>query len=231
MRDDLATDDMRVTEEMAVFGTHPEKRSSGLAGGLCDSLAWLRASRKSSVRRPEWTSTGSPAPPRPRLRWWREVLYIVVIYGVYSTVRNQFGSAGGPEGGRSRVRWLVADFKACVDALHPHVHVLAVARVRREREHAPVGRELPRRVAALAVGQEIQPAVLDPIELPEFASADILLDDEHVPLSARIAGARDRIGQSPSLAARSIATIRTPYANCPASPWSRSPDLPVPLVA
>ena len=39
-----------------------------------------------------------PAPARPRLRWWREVLYIVVIYGVYSTVRNQFGSAGGPQG-------------------------------------------------------------------------------------------------------------------------------------
>ena len=34
----------------------------------------------------------------PRLRWWREVIYVVVIYGVYSTVRNQFGSAGGPLG-------------------------------------------------------------------------------------------------------------------------------------
>ena len=33
---------------------------------------------------------------RPRLRWWREVLYTVALYGVYSTVRNQFGSAGGP---------------------------------------------------------------------------------------------------------------------------------------
>jgi PAP2 superfamily len=38
------------------------------------------------------------APPRPRLRWWREVVYTVVLYGVYSTVRNQFGSAGGPAG-------------------------------------------------------------------------------------------------------------------------------------
>lgn len=36
-------------------------------------------------------------PPRtePRLRWWREALYILVIYRAYSTVRNQFGSAGG----------------------------------------------------------------------------------------------------------------------------------------
>lgn len=41
---------------------------------------------------------GRAAPPRTRLRWWREVLYVVVIYGVYSTVRNQFGSAGGPQG-------------------------------------------------------------------------------------------------------------------------------------
>jgi hypothetical protein len=29
------------------------------------------------------------------LRWWREVLIGVVIYVVYSAVRNQFGSAGG----------------------------------------------------------------------------------------------------------------------------------------
>jgi hypothetical protein len=40
----------------------------------------------------------APAPVRPRLRWWREVLYTVGIYLVYSTVRNQFGSAGGPAG-------------------------------------------------------------------------------------------------------------------------------------
>jgi hypothetical protein len=38
------------------------------------------------------------AAPRPRLRWWREALYIVAVYLVYSTVRNQFGSAGGPSG-------------------------------------------------------------------------------------------------------------------------------------
>jgi PAP2 superfamily len=31
--------------------------------------------------------------PRPRLRWWREVLYVLVFYVVYSAVRNQFGSA------------------------------------------------------------------------------------------------------------------------------------------
>jgi membrane-associated phospholipid phosphatase len=36
------------------------------------------------------------APARPRLRWWREVAIIVVFYGIYSLVRNQFGSAGSP---------------------------------------------------------------------------------------------------------------------------------------
>lgn len=32
------------------------------------------------------------APPR-RLRWWREVIYVVAFYSVYSLIRNQFGSA------------------------------------------------------------------------------------------------------------------------------------------
>ena len=29
----------------------------------------------------------------PRLRWWREVVYILAFYAVYSFIRNQFGSA------------------------------------------------------------------------------------------------------------------------------------------
>lgn len=32
----------------------------------------------------------------PPLRWWREVLFVLVFYGVYSLIRNQFGSAGSP---------------------------------------------------------------------------------------------------------------------------------------
>jgi hypothetical protein len=36
--DEVATDRVLVTNEMADFGTHAEKRSSGLAGGLCDTL-------------------------------------------------------------------------------------------------------------------------------------------------------------------------------------------------
>jgi hypothetical protein len=33
--------------------------------------------------------------PRTKLRWWREALYIVLVYLAYSTVRNQFGSGAG----------------------------------------------------------------------------------------------------------------------------------------
>jgi hypothetical protein len=36
----------------------------------------------------ESEATGAP----PRLRWWREVIYVIAFYGVYSFVRNQFGS-------------------------------------------------------------------------------------------------------------------------------------------
>ena len=40
-------------------------------------------------------SSPGPAVPAPRLRWWREVLYIVLVYVGYSAVRNQFGSGAG----------------------------------------------------------------------------------------------------------------------------------------
>jgi hypothetical protein len=40
--DDLGTDAPRMTDAVADFGTHPQKRSSGLAGGLCDSLTRKR---------------------------------------------------------------------------------------------------------------------------------------------------------------------------------------------
>ncbi len=46
------------------------------------------------------TSAPTPAPPAsggdtrpPRLRWWKEVLYVAAFYLVYSLVRNTFGSA------------------------------------------------------------------------------------------------------------------------------------------
>jgi hypothetical protein len=37
-----------------------------------------------------------PAPAHATLRWWREVAFVLVFYGIYSVVRNQFGSAGSP---------------------------------------------------------------------------------------------------------------------------------------
>jgi hypothetical protein len=39
-----------------------------------------------------------PEHDRAGLRWWKEVFLAVVVYGVYSIVRNQFGSAGGDPG-------------------------------------------------------------------------------------------------------------------------------------
>ena len=33
------------------------------------------------------------APPAAPIRWWREIAYIVGFYGIYTLVRNQFGSA------------------------------------------------------------------------------------------------------------------------------------------
>jgi len=45
VHDALATDRLRATDGMAVFGTHPYKRSSGLARGFPDSHRRLRQRR------------------------------------------------------------------------------------------------------------------------------------------------------------------------------------------
>ncbi len=39
----------------------------------------------------------TPARPQHRLRWWREILIIGLFYGVYTLIRNQFGSDLGAE--------------------------------------------------------------------------------------------------------------------------------------
>lgn len=41
------------------------------------------------------TVTDDASPQATGLRWWREVVYIVLVYLAYSTVRNQFGSGDG----------------------------------------------------------------------------------------------------------------------------------------
>ena len=38
-------------------------------------------------------TAGKVDAPTHRLRWWREVIYVLVFYSVYSLIRNQFGSA------------------------------------------------------------------------------------------------------------------------------------------
>jgi hypothetical protein len=59
-----------------------------------------------------------PEEDRAGLRWWKEVVLAAVVYGVYSVVRNQFGSAGGDPGpafGHAK------DIIAIEDALHLYV--------------------------------------------------------------------------------------------------------------
>ena len=34
--------------------------------------------------------------PRHRLRWWRELVFVLTFYAIYSFIRNQFGSPGAP---------------------------------------------------------------------------------------------------------------------------------------
>ena len=52
-------------------------------------------------------ATDTPAAPsRAGLRWWKEVLFGLAVYAVYSAVRNRFGSAGGDR--EVRKRFLVA---------------------------------------------------------------------------------------------------------------------------
>lgn len=52
----------------------------------------------------ETTDTNpAPSPARRRPKLWREAIYILAVYLVYSTVRNRFGSAGGAPGNANRV--------------------------------------------------------------------------------------------------------------------------------
>ncbi|HVM67250.1 MAG TPA: phosphatase PAP2 family protein, partial [Acidimicrobiales bacterium] len=52
-------------------------------------------------RPPTSPSRAGRAGPRPR--WWREVLYIAVFYGIYTAIRDTQGSAGGGTNGTSAV--------------------------------------------------------------------------------------------------------------------------------
>lgn len=59
-----------------------------------------------------------PDQDRAGLRWWKELVLAVIVYSVYSFVRNQFGSAGGDPGpafGHAK------DMIALEEALHLYV--------------------------------------------------------------------------------------------------------------
>src|SRR5207237_4343294 len=46
------------------------------------------------IEAPEVGAEEAPAKPRPSgLRWWKEVLYVLAFYAVYSAIRNTQGSA------------------------------------------------------------------------------------------------------------------------------------------
>jgi PAP2 superfamily len=48
-----------------------------------------------------------PATPRPRLRWWREVVVAVVFYSLYTLVRDLHTTTGGTGEAERNARWVV----------------------------------------------------------------------------------------------------------------------------
>jgi hypothetical protein len=72
VRDALATDRLRATDEIAVFGTHPYTRSSGLARGFPDSHAWKEVSP------PSWALAPLLDDPRKRPRGRHRLLQPLV---------------------------------------------------------------------------------------------------------------------------------------------------------
>lgn len=70
------------------------------------------------------TATGSGstsqtvALSRPRLRWWVEILLVLVFYGIYSSIRNLFGSAAvSPERALENARRVI-DIEKAVGLYH-----------------------------------------------------------------------------------------------------------------
>jgi hypothetical protein len=56
----------------------------------------------------------------PRLRWWREVVYILVFYGVYTAVRNTQGSATVSAAHARTNAHRVIDWERAVGLFHEH---------------------------------------------------------------------------------------------------------------
>jgi hypothetical protein len=66
----------------------------------------------------EETMAQTVALSRPRLRWWVEVLFVLTFYGVYSTIRNIFGSAAvDPQLALRNAHWVI-DVERAVGLFH-----------------------------------------------------------------------------------------------------------------
>ncbi|HEY2331643.1 MAG TPA: phosphatase PAP2 family protein [Acidimicrobiales bacterium] len=63
---------------------HPDLSGTEGAPAAAGSPAWDGAAEVEAAR---------PSARDLGLRWWRELLYVLAFYGVYSVIRNQFGSA------------------------------------------------------------------------------------------------------------------------------------------
>jgi hypothetical protein len=85
VRDDLATDRPHVTDAIAVFGAHPYKRSSGLAGCLCDSLDDQQQLPVAVLLLDDRSAVGAGAAPpqkqRSRERRLRPAVQLLVVRG------------------------------------------------------------------------------------------------------------------------------------------------------
>jgi hypothetical protein len=44
---------------------------------------------------------------RPQLRWWREVLTVVVFYAVYTLIRDAYATSGGKKDAERDARWVI----------------------------------------------------------------------------------------------------------------------------
>ncbi len=66
----------------------PEGASTGASGTTSAAAAPATAADAG-------TATPAATPQSRGLRWWRELVYIVLVYLAYSAVRNQFGSGAG----------------------------------------------------------------------------------------------------------------------------------------
>ncbi|MBS1846747.1 MAG: phosphatase PAP2 family protein [Actinobacteria bacterium] len=73
-----------------------------------------RESDVADVGRRRWRDLPDEATARRRLRWWRELLLVLVLYEVYTLVRNTFGSSG------NSIKSVVSDKAVAVALGHAH---------------------------------------------------------------------------------------------------------------